>query len=406
MPLLSIFSGVYCKNETLPALISERTGYALVSDGDVVSAASRLSELSETKIEKAFSSKVSVFNKFTHERERSIAYLKLALAEMLPRDNLVISGFSSHLIPKEITHVLRVCLIADIQARVALAQQNLKINETEAHRFIRQQDEARALWVNTLHGVKDPWDAALYDIVAPTDKMNADDVVNLIVSNLGKDVIQVSPSSTVALDDFKLAASVEVLLANEGHQVGVNAAGGVVTLTINKPVLLLSRLEDELKELVKSVSGVKAVETKVGPEYYQADIYRKSKFEMPTRLLLVDDEREFVQTLSERLLIRDMGSAVAYDGESALSLIREDEPEVMILDLQMPGIDGIEVLRQVKKTNPNIAVIILTGHGSKADRETCMQLGAFAYLQKPVNIDELTATIKKANEGIVSRQNR
>ncbi len=93
-------------------------------------------------------------------------------------------------------------------------------------------------------------------------------------------------------------------------------------------------------------------------------------------MLLVDDEREFVQTLSERLLLRDMGSAVAYDGESALEMLREDEPEVMILDLKMPGIDGMEVLRQVKATQPDIEVIILTGHGNETDRETCMGLGA------------------------------
>jgi DNA-binding NtrC family response regulator len=66
----------------------------------------------------------------------------------------------------------------------------------------------------------------------------------------------------------------------------------------------------------------------------------------------------------------------------------------------MPGIDGIEVLRQVKETNPEIEVIILTGHGSEADRETCMKLGAFAYLQKPVDIDLLSETLKKANEKI------
>jgi DNA-binding NtrC family response regulator len=118
----------------------------------------------------------------------------------------------------------------------------------------------------------------------------------------------------------------------------------------------------------------------------------------------VDDEREFVQTLSERLLMRDMGSAVAYDGESALELIREDEPEVMILDLRMPGIDGIEVLRRVKQTNPRIEVIILTGHGSEADKATCMDLGAFAYLQKPVDIDLLSETIRRANEAIISRK--
>ena len=121
---------------------------------------------------------------------------------------------------------------------------------------------------------------------------------------------------------------------------------------------------------------------------------------MPSKILLVDDEREFVQTLSERLLMRDLGSAVAYDGESALEVAREDEPDVMILDLKMPGIDGIEVLRRVKATQPQIEVIILTGHGSEADRELCMQLGAFAYLQKPVDVEELSATIKRANEKI------
>jgi DNA-binding response OmpR family regulator len=95
-----------------------------------------------------------------------------------------------------------------------------------------------------------------------------------------------------------------------------------------------------------------------------------------------------------------MGSAVVYDGESALSLVKEDEPEVMILDLKMPGIDGIEVLRRVKNTHPNVEVIILTGHGSDADREVCLNLGAFAYLQKPVDIDLLSETLKQANEKI------
>ena len=155
----------------------------------------------------------------------------------------------------------------------------------------------------------------------------------------------------------------------------------MVTLTINKHVLMLSRLEEELRSIAGQVPGVRSVATQVGQGFHQADIYRKYNFEAPSKVLLVDDEREFVQTLSERLLLREMGSAVAYDGESALSLIKEDEPEVMILDLKMPGIDGIEVLRRVKSSNPDMEVIMLTGHGSEADREVCMNLGAFAYLQ-------------------------
>jgi DNA-binding NtrC family response regulator len=70
----------------------------------------------------------------------------------------------------------------------------------------------------------------------------------------------------------------------------------------------------------------------------------------------------------------------------------------------MPGIDGMEVLRQVKATQPDIEVIILTGHGNETDRETCMGLGAFAYLQKPVDIDVLSETMKQANEKIQARK--
>jgi YesN/AraC family two-component response regulator len=95
-----------------------------------------------------------------------------------------------------------------------------------------------------------------------------------------------------------------------------------------------------------------------------------------------------------------MGPAVAYDGESALELIKEDEPDVMIVDLKMPGIDGLEVLRKVKETRPEIEVIILTGHGNEEDRQLCIDLGAFAYLQKPLDIDILSETIQEANEKI------
>ena len=169
---------------------------------------------------------------------------------------------------------------------------------------------------------------------------------------------------------------------------------------------MLSRLQDELKSIAEQVPGVKAVETKVGKDFHKSDIYRKYNFEMPSKVLLVDDEREFVQTLSERLMMRDMGPAVVYDGESALNLINEDEPDVMILDLKMPDIDGLEVLRKVKQTRPEIEVIILTGHGNEADRKLCMELGAFAYLQKPLDINVLSDTIQKANEKIRRKKAR
>ena len=103
-----------------------------------------------------------------------------------------------------------------------------------------------------------------------------------------------------------------------------------------------------------------------------------------------------MHTLSERLQARDLEAAVAYDGEEALSFLASDEPEVMVLDLKMPGIDGIEVLRRVKRDHPKVEVIILTGHGSKKEETVAQELGAFAYLRKPVDIELLTRTMKEA----------
>jgi two-component system, OmpR family, response regulator CpxR len=225
-------------------------------------------------------------------------------------------------------------------------------------------------------------------------------IVGTVAEIVGTTVVRRTARSQKAIANFMLAADVEIALLQEGHNVTVEADEGSVTLTINKHVLMLSRLESELKSIAGRVPGVQSVTTKVGAGFHQVDIYRRQDFTMPSKILLVDDEREFVQTLSERLLMRDMGSAVAYDGESALEVAREDEPDVMILDLKMPGIDGIEVLRRVKATQPDIEVIILTGHGSEADKELCMELGAFAYLQKPVDVEVLSDTIKRANAKI------
>ncbi len=399
MSVISIFHGLYCQEEPVVTGAAEKTGFRVIRDSDIVRAASRKSGITEDRISRTFSSHVSIFNPFTHEKEKSLAYLRLAVAEMLSQDRLLIEGFGSHLIPSGITHVLRVCLIADMPFRIAEAAKE-GIAEKDAARIIRKGDEDRSAWSRMFHDEADPWEPSLYDIVIPRGKISVSGAIDLIAANIKKDVLTPTPESRARVADFLLQAQVEVALAGEGHNVDVSVTGGAVTLTINKHVLMLSRLEQELKTFTSRLPGVTNVETRVGKDFHQSDIYRKYDFQTPSKVLLVDDEREFVQTLSERLTMRDMGSAIAYDGESALKMAREEEPEVMILDLKMPGIDGIEVLRRIKETQPHIEVIILTGHGSEADRRQCMEMGAFAYLQKPVDIELLSETLRKANEKI------
>jgi DNA-binding response OmpR family regulator len=125
------------------------------------------------------------------------------------------------------------------------------------------------------------------------------------------------------------------------------------------------------------------------------------------KVLMVDDEEDFVRTLAERMKMRDLDSDVALDGEQALQIVKDEVPDVMVLDLKMPGIDGMEVLRRVRKAYPQVQVIILTGHGSEKDEAEARRLGAFAYLQKPVDIEKLVQTLrnaykKKLEDGMVA----
>jgi CheY-like chemotaxis protein len=394
MPVITIFSGAYCGGDEVASAVAGRLGYDLVTDREVVARAAGALGMAEDRFERSLLGRASIFNKFTHEKERCVAFFKSAISGMLSQDGRVFAGHAGHLVPRAITHVLKVCLIADRKYRIARAVE-AGATEAQAVKAIGRDDERRADWTEyLLH--KEPWNPVLYDIVLPMDKTSVEEAVDLVAENASKSMLQPTDESVRAVRDFVLTAKVDMALAVEGHAVTVTADGGKVLLTINKHVIMLSRLEEELKRITRGVEGVENVETRVGPDFYQTDIYRKYDFEVPSKVLLVDDEQEFVQTLSERLLMRDVGSAVAYNGEQALSVIEDDEPEVMILDLKMPGIDGIEVLRRVKEKHPQVEVIILTGHGTKDDEKTCMELGAFAYLRKPVDIELLTKTMNEA----------
>ena len=114
------------------------------------------------------------------------------------------------------------------------------------------------------------------------------------------------------------------------------------------------------------------------------------------KVLMVDDEEDFINTVAERMRMRDLSPELALSGEQALERVEGDIPDVMVLDLKMPGIDGMEVLRRVRKAYPQVQVVILTGHGSEKDEAEARRLGAFAYLQKPVDMEKLIKTLRDA----------
>ena len=114
------------------------------------------------------------------------------------------------------------------------------------------------------------------------------------------------------------------------------------------------------------------------------------------KVLVVDNETEFASTLAERLRLRKIEAKSVYSGAEALEAVTRSVPDVMILDMQMPDMTGLEVLARVKAIDPTIEVILLTGHGSFEAGITGMELGAFDYIVKPVDLIQLMEKIAEA----------
>ncbi|HKK89990.1 MAG TPA: response regulator [Desulfobacteraceae bacterium] len=115
-----------------------------------------------------------------------------------------------------------------------------------------------------------------------------------------------------------------------------------------------------------------------------------------THILLIDDETEFVSALAERLKIRGYQPQTAENGETGITMIANARFDVVVLDLMMPGLSGLETLKQIKAMDNSLPVILLTGHGSTKDGLEGMRIGASDYLMKPLDINDLIDKISSA----------
>jgi len=389
-----MFSGSYCHGEEIAKRVAAELGVDLVDEA-ILQEASERHGVPVDRLRHAMEGPASFLDSFRRDRGQNVAYVREALAERMVAGPAVYHGFAAHLLPKTVSHVFKVALVANRAYRIEQAMRAEGESERKARKIVHGHDEQRIAWTQFLFDLG-PWDERLYDEIIPVNQLSVDDAVEMLLERARRPVLTPNELSKSAAQDFLLAARVGVALAEAGHEVEVTAADGVVTAVINKYVMRVEHLESEIKRVAGEVQGVQSVTTRLGPKFRPPGMHRDLDAYGPRKILLVDDEKEFVHTLSERLEAREMDAAVAYDGEDALSFVRSEAPEVMVLDLKMPGIDGLEVLRQVKNEYPAVEVIILTGHGSELERERADELGAFAYLQKPVDIELLATTMRQA----------
>jgi len=396
MSVIAIVSNHQESGDEIARKVAERLEYTYVSDALIEDTAQKHATTVK-KLKRAMAGDRTLFNAITHDYEKSVVYIKVALAGLLAKDGIVFYGPASYLVPTSIEHVLRVGIVADHDYRVRQVVGREGLSEREAEARVAKRDEELARWVQEQVG-SPPWDPSLFDIRLQLPARDPDEAVELICDAITRDALRMTDLTIKAALDFMLATRVRLALLEKGHYSSeVTADGGKVTVTqVSKPApqgslgrtvhaIRQESQQDAAGPIARAVEGVEEVSV------------RLSGAPRVPKTLLVDDEEEYVTTLSERLEMRDIASDVVYDGHQALAAVAVEEPEVMILDLKMPGIDGIEVLRRVKREHPNIQVIVVTGHGSEEDERTARQLGAFDYLHKPVDIVTLAEKINQAS---------
>lgn len=259
MAIITISRGSYSKGREVAEAVAQRLGYRLTSR-DVLLEASDRFDIPEVKLVRAIHDAPSVLERVTHGKQRFLAYIQSALTSQARGDNLVYHGLAGHLLLPGVPHVLKVRIIADIEARVAAEMKRENLSAAEARGLLLKDDAERRKWTQSLYGV-DPWDSSLYDLVFHIGKLSVENTVDFIVQAAQLPCFQTTPQSQRKMDDLALACQIKALLAKqELFDVAVASEYGNVVVYAAKG----GRLDDKLEAIRQSVPGINHLEAREG----------------------------------------------------------------------------------------------------------------------------------------------
>jgi cytidylate kinase len=226
MPIITISRGSYSRGKEVAEKLARQLGYECLSR-DILLEASEQFNIPEIKLIRAIHDAPSILERFTHGKERYVAYLRSTLLKHVQKDNVVYHGLAGHFFLQGIPHVLKVRIIADTEDRVAeeIKRENLSVEE--ARKKLQKDDVDRRHWGLHLFGV-DTGDPNLYDQIIHIRSMTVDNATELITTAVKFPCFQTTPQSQLMLNDLALAARVKAALAEEFPSATVTATEGHV----------------------------------------------------------------------------------------------------------------------------------------------------------------------------------
>jgi cytidylate kinase len=208
MAIITISRGSYYRGREVAEKVAQKLGYECLSR-DILLEASEEFNIPEIKLIRAIQDAPSILDRFTRQKEKYVAYIRAALLKHVQKDNVVYHGLFGHFFLQDIPHVLKVRIVADLEARVADEVKREGISESKAREVLMKDDEERRKWALQLYGA-DWWDATLYDLVIHLKTIKVDDAVDLLYHIVQLPGFQTTPESQEAINNLMQAALMEV----------------------------------------------------------------------------------------------------------------------------------------------------------------------------------------------------
>jgi len=255
MSIITISRGSYSRGKEVAEGVAERLGYECISR-DLIIEASEEFNVPEVKMIRAIHDAPSILERLGSSKKRYIAYFEAAMLNKMKEDNKVYHGLAGHFFLRDIPHVLKVRIIADMEDRVALEVARQGISAREAERILKKDDEERRKWGMSLYGI-DTNDSSLYDMVLHIKTIGVEDAVDIICHTVKLEHFQLTDESRKILADKALAAGVRVRLIEKYSNVRVTADGGDVKVSIEGLSDQEEYIRKKVRELVADFPGVK-----------------------------------------------------------------------------------------------------------------------------------------------------
>jgi cytidylate kinase len=254
MSIITISRGSYSRGKEVAEKLAQALGYECLSR-DILLEASERFNIPEIRLIRAIHDAPSILQRYTYSKEQYVAYIRAALLRHVQKDNVVYHGLAGQFLLQGIPHVLKVRIIADLEARVAEEMKRENISADEARRILLKDDEERRKWGLKVYGT-DTWDPSLYDLLINVKCIKVAEAVEIIKCAVKGSCFQTTPEGQRLVDEMSLAARIEAALVKEIPSVKAEVKNGEIFISLRGALREDKELMSRIKRLAANIAGI------------------------------------------------------------------------------------------------------------------------------------------------------